>query len=89
MNQNLIATELIDQGGTEGCRRFSLEYSSTSNSYTYYAKGKSVQFYLIHTETIDVIDAETGEKTGTEDVVTDVYQTDPLRCHFGLANPTF
>ena len=48
-----------------------------------------MQFYLIHTETIDVIDAETGEKTGTEDVVTDVYQTDPLRCHFGLANPTF
>ena len=46
-----------------------------------------MSLYLTQTETEDVIDEQTGEKTGTIDSVTNLYADNPLVCDFGLANP--
>ena len=84
---SLLATELNELEQHKGCSRFFLEYSATSSSYTYYAKGKAVSLYLTQTETVDVIDELSGEKTGEIDSVTNLYADNPLVCDFGLANP--
>ena len=42
---------------------------------------------MTQTEVVDVIDEQTGEKTGTIDSVTNLYADNPLVCDFGLANP--
>ena len=84
---SLLATELNLLDQLKGCSRFSLEYSATSSSYTYYAKGKALSLYLTQTEIVDVIDEQTGKKTGEIDSVTNLYADNPLVCDFGLANP--
>ena len=59
---------------TSLCSSFDLVFDDTISSFTYYVAGKQVEVWLKVTQTSEIVH---------------LYDTDPLQCTFGLANPAY
>ena len=66
------------------CSSFSHKFTSLAESYTYYTVGKKAEIYLRQSQITQIT---TNGVTEDKVIYTTLFETDPITCTFGLANP--